>query len=129
MIKNTALSVFLTVLGIFLFNVGFSQENTFKIIKKNNVQNISEYVEAMNNANFDAYRYIEKRRNIAFKSGVIIELLSAQELKRKNISFDFSKAKQYSAKEDVNYIFYIGNNGHIMAGVETKFNGKRYESK
>lgn len=111
------------------YNTAFSQKNTFRVVKKNNVQNISDYVNAMNKANFDAYRYLKKRRNISFKSGVIIELLSAQELKEKNIAFDYSKAKTYNAKNEVNHTFYLGNNGHIMAGVATKFNGKNYESK
>tara|TARA_B100000809_G_scaffold260154_1_gene306550 strand:+ start:4602 stop:4994 length:393 start_codon:yes stop_codon:yes gene_type:complete len=123
-------SLFLTIIGIFILtSAGFSQKNTYEVATKNNVANISDYTDAMDKADFDSYRYINKTRKITFKSGVVIELLSANELKEKNISFDASKASIYNSKTETNHIYHIGNKGHILAGVETKFNGKRYEAK
>tara|TARA_B110000091_G_C13767780_1_gene455209 strand:+ start:129 stop:380 length:252 start_codon:yes stop_codon:yes gene_type:complete len=79
----------------------------------------------MDKADFDSYRYINKTRKITFKSGVVIELLSVNELKEKNIYFDASKASIYNSKTETNHIYHIGNKVQILARVETKLNGKR----
>jgi len=101
----------------------YSQKNTYKIIEKNNVLNISEYRTAMDKANFDTYRYIQKRRKISFDTGVVIELLSVYELQALNIPVDASKGRIYNKNGETNPIYRLGNNGYILAEIKTK-NGK-----
>lgn len=87
----------LTLLGIFFISFfsfsGFTQENTYQIINGTEFDNIQEYKQALNNADMDAYRFIHERRRIIFESGVIVELLSVDELKSANIPVKEERAK------------------------------------
>ena len=46
----------------------------------------------MQEANFDSYRFIDKRRNLVFESGVVVELFSVNEVKALGIAIDETKA-------------------------------------
>ena len=109
----------LTVLSLLIMPEVFSQKNTYEIIKDNSVSNISEYKTAMDKANFDTYRYIQKRRKITFDTGVEIELLSVYELQALEIPVDASRGRIYNAKAETNPIYRLGNNGYISAEIKT----------
>ena len=116
---------FFLLLSILFSSTGISQKDTYYIIKENNVSNIADYSLAMDNANFDSYRYINKRRNIFFDTGVEIELLSVYELQTLKLPVISSKARIYNEKTHTNPIFKLGNNGHIIVEIknqETKTN-------
>ena len=65
---------------------------TFRIINLPNLPDLSLYENAMEEANFDSYRFIDKRRNLTFESGVVIELFSVNEVQALGIVIDETKA-------------------------------------
>lgn len=98
----------------------FAQEGTYKIVKENNLTNVSDYITAMDKANFDSYRYVNNRRKLVFNTGLIIELLSVQELENSGIAVDASKAMVYDPKKLIqNPVYRLNNNGHIIAEFQT----------
>jgi len=66
--------------------------DTYRIINLPNLGNLTPYVDAMKDANFDSYRFLDKRRNLEFESGVVIELFSINEVKVMGIEIDETKA-------------------------------------
>lgn len=93
----------------------FGQTGTYEVVETNNVTNIDEYELAMDKANFDAYRYNSKRRALRFESGVIIELLSADELRAKKIEFNEKSAQQFDpSQKESSYIWRLAPNGYIL---------------
>lgn len=117
---NKILTTSLTVLGLLIISPVFSQSNTYTVVNTNDVTNIIDYKTAMDNANFDSYRYINKRRIITFDTGVEIELLSVYELQDLNIQVDASKGRIYNEKMKTNPIYRLGENGYILAEIETR---------
>ncbi len=89
---------------------------TFRIINLPNLPDLSLYENAMEEANFDSYRFLDKRRNLTFESGVVIELFSVNEVKALGIVIDETKAT--SSKLPKGYIpptYKITNAGEIVA--------------
>ena len=123
---NKLLTTTLTALGLFILSPLFSQSNTYTVTQVNNVENITDYKTAMDKANFDSYRYINKRRKISFDTGVELELLSVTELQKLNIPVDASRGHVYKKKLEINPVFRLGKNGHILAEIDTE---KRPNSK
>jgi len=107
-------------LSILFSSTGISQKDTYYIINENGVPNIADYSSAMDNANFDSYRYITKRRKIFFKTGVEIELLSVYEMQSLKLPVNASKARIYNDKTHTNPIFKLGNNGHILMEIQNQ---------
>jgi len=105
------LSFFVSFLLIASFS--YSQENTYEVIENGSVNDLSVYTEAMNKANFDAYRFMSKRRLIRFKSGVVISLLSEQELLEKGFQITDSKAIPDEIILTNEPIFELRENGYI----------------
>ena len=108
----------LTILVLFIISPLFSQSNTYEITQVNNVANISEYSAAMDEANFDAYRYINRRRIITFDTGVEIELLSVYELQALNIPVNASKGRIYNERTETSPIYRLGLNRRILVEIE-----------
>ena len=65
---------------------------TYRILNLPNLPDLSSYDNAMKEASFDSYRFIDKRRNLVFESGVVIELFSVNEVKALGIVIDETKA-------------------------------------
>ena len=105
------LSFFVSFLLLATFS--YSQENTYEVIENGTVNDLSVYTEAMNKANFDAYRFMSKRRLIRFKSGVVISLLSEQELLEKGFQITDSKAIPDEIILTNEPIFELRENGYI----------------
>ena len=105
------LSFFVSFLLLATFS--YSQENTYEVIENGSVNDLSVYTEAMNKANFDAYRFMSKRRLIRFKSGVVISLLSEQELLEKGFQITDSKAIPDEITLTNEPIFELRENGYI----------------
>jgi len=117
--KKTALT-FVTFLFLSFVSV-YGQEDTYKIVKTNNVLNIDDYKFAMDKANFDSYRYLNTRRKLTFKKGVVLELFSVKELETSGVAVDASKAVVYDPKKIIqNPIYRLGNNGFIIAEFKAK---------
>lgn len=67
------------------FFVKAQSEETFIITQKNNITNIKDYETALRKADLKCYRMLDQRRVLKFDSGVIVELLSVNELLQKGI--------------------------------------------
>mgnify|MGYP000642478010 FL=1 len=92
-----------------------AQEGTYEIIDHSGLTDVSNYESAMDEANFDAFRYEGKRRTLNFKSGVKIELLSATEILAKGIAVDKSKAMKDNAVIKSEPEWELMANGYIRA--------------
>ena len=90
--------------------------HTYRILNLPNLPDLSSYDNAMEEANFDSYRFIDKRRNLVFESGVVIELFSVNEVQALGIVIDETKAT--SDKLPQGYIpptYKITSEGKILA--------------
>ena len=105
------LSFFVSFLLLATFS--YSQENTYEVIENGTVNDLSVYTEAMNKANFDAYRFMSKRRLIRFNPGVVISLLSEKELREKGFQITDSKAIPDEIILTNEPIFELRENGYI----------------
>ena len=108
-------SILLGVSLVFSSILGYAQTDTYLISNNAGATNISDYETVMDVANFDSYRFIDKRRILTFDSGVIIELLSVNEIKQLNLECDETKA----LSEDLpvgypNPLLRLTSAGHII---------------
>ena len=125
-IKSFALLTISIVLIIVSNSISYSQnipnkKQSFKIIDKGNVLDISTYCRSIEKANFDPYRLIDKRRILQFDIGLTIELYSGNELFEtygKKINHDMIQQK--GTEIEYPNIFTISTNGHIVEKMEVK---------
>jgi hypothetical protein len=116
LIKLSSLG-FLALMALCLFpNISFAQTGTFEITSKGNVSDIKLYEDAMNSANFDSYRFQTKRRMINFEAGVLIELLSAEEVESKGLEINKSLALNDSEffNQKNSSSWRLTSSGHII---------------
>jgi len=93
-----------------------SSNETYRIINLPNLGDLTPYEDAMEDANFDSYRFINKRRNLTFDSGVVIELFSINEAKALGISIDETKATSSELPQGYTPPTYkITSDGKIVA--------------
>ena len=72
------------------------------------------FIQSFEKANWDRYRYEDERRELKFENGIVVELLSANELVDLGVSFDMSKVVPKGVKSTSNTVFAINENGHII---------------
>ncbi|MEX1001169.1 MAG: hypothetical protein WDZ35_03560 [Crocinitomicaceae bacterium] len=121
-----SLKLFFLLITLSCGSLAFSQPNTYVIIDEANVANIEDYKKAFDNANFDAYRYIEKNRTIVFDTGVIVELLSVKALKNKGIAVNENRAHAYDPnKKPVPCVWKLSSNGTIVQTFENTSKSKK----
>jgi hypothetical protein len=106
----------------FLFPIQFlsaQNHSSAEIAKKYEIKSSFDkaddfFISSFEKADWDKYRYEDKRRVLRFKNGVVIELLSATELIKLNIPFDENRiiSKGIQSKSDSK--FTINENGHII---------------
>jgi hypothetical protein len=79
--KIAALILFVLLLGFNLKTQAQEKnEKTYQIKDKGNVTNIQPYIDAMDKADMTNHRLRDQRHTITFKTGLTIELFSANEL-------------------------------------------------
>lgn len=72
------------------------------------------FLTSFEKADWDRYRLKEDRRVLNFDNDIVIELLSAEELIERNISYDERKIQSKQNQFDNNTLFVINSNGHII---------------
>ena len=98
-----------------LFSNSLAQPNTFEIVLNGNITDVTQYITAMNNADFSNYFYQNTRRKIVFESGVVIELLSVRELEAKGIQIQQQKFLYYNPNDtSVAPIYKLTEEGVIL---------------
>jgi hypothetical protein len=112
---------FLALTFLLIFStLGFTQSSSSKLVEKKYViskglQNVTEFfLTSFEKADWDRYRLKEDRRVLNFDNDIVIELLSAEELIERNISYDERKIQSKLNQFDDNTLFVINSNGHII---------------
>jgi hypothetical protein len=87
---------------------------SFVITQDGNL-NVTPYNTALESANLDHYRLVNERRFLVFDTGVVVELLSSNELNAQGISFDPRRIITDSSIAATHpAIFKLAANGHIL---------------
>jgi len=92
----------------------FAQDRSYVITDEAQVEDINLYVTAIEKATWDKYRLVDKRRVITFKEGVIIELLSANEMTEQGLKINHSMILKQSPKGSYQPLFVLSENGFII---------------
>ena len=92
----------------------FGQDKSYVLTSPAQVRDINLYITAIDNANWDKYRLLNERRTITFQKGVIIELLSADEMTEKGMEVDLSKILKQKPTTLYKPVFVLGENGYII---------------
>lgn len=86
--------IFILVSFFLLTGISAQISSSFIIIEKGKEADSSPYIEALNKADMNNYRLLDKRVRIIFDAGVIAELLSAKELSAKGIKIQLDKFRE-----------------------------------
>ena len=112
---------FLALTFLLIFStLGFTQSSSSKLFEKkyivsSGLENVTEFfLTSFEKADWDRYRLKEDRRVLNFDNDIVIELLSAEELIERNISYDERKIQSKQNQFDDNTLFVINSNGHII---------------
>jgi len=71
---------------------------SFEIVSTGSVQNISDYINALEHTFLDRYRAVDYRTLMHFQEGVVVELLSAKELRAMGIPVNMDVLNTVSIK-------------------------------
>ena len=96
------------------------QTSTFEIKSVGNEIASDELKNAMNDANFDAFRLYNDRRTLKFKSGAIVELKSVTELVLAGIKVDRENYLKDGVPKGYIEPIYALINGNIVASYSTQ---------
>jgi hypothetical protein len=98
------------------------EENGKTYIFKNPelVSNISSYKKALSTADMTSYRFLNKSSILEFKSGLIVELFSANVLMKSGLKIDKSRVLKSSTNNDGYYFFDISSDGKYIMQIFTK---------
>jgi len=104
------LLIAITVISAFAFTVARS----WVILNPNAVQNVASYEAALDKADLDKYRYVDKRNTLTFDTGLQVELLSANELTAAGLPVNLNKVRTAEPSFDTKPVFSLGANGIIL---------------
>lgn len=98
----------------------FGQSYTFKVLPNQHVKNTKVYIDAIQKANMENYRYRTQPNTLQFNNGLKFVLTSAQELKEngRNINLLSYKNPDEILAESPNYqnpTFKLAENGNLIA--------------
>lgn len=115
----------LTISSILFIGFIYSQtpQNSFVIIENGNAENISDYQNAIQNADFESYRLRNDRLQLSFDNGLKFELVSAYEMQQLGYNID---PINYKENNPLNYqppVLILGSNG--MIGAQHSINPNR----
>ena len=121
----------LLILGCFISKNGISQisgtpKNTFNVIVKANTSESDLASKCVEKSDFSIYRLKSTRRKLTFESGVVIELLSAVEVKNLGYNIDPTFYAEDIDKKYVEPIYSITANGDLIQNhiPSSKFKGQ-----
>lgn len=88
---------------------------TFRIIAATSSINTKKYVDAINGADMEPYRFRTKRNTLSFDDGVKVEFFSAEEIKASGGTIDLYNYSDDRTKNYVEPILHIAESGSIVA--------------
>ncbi len=101
-------------------------KNTFSVLTKANTTDADLASKCIEKSDFNNYRLRNTRRKLTFESGVIVELLSAVELKSLGYNIDPDFFAENMDNKYVEPIYSITANGDLIQNHQpsTKFKGQ-----
>lgn len=97
---------------------------SFVIVNTGSVRNIQAYVDALNGNDIDKYRHMDHRTTMVFKEGVVVELLSANELQTLGLPVDISEVNTTAVDRMRHSQFKLHESGRILELVTTVTKGQ-----
>ena len=85
--KKTLL-IFILILSVSSFTALYAQEKenvTYIFKNSEKITSLKDYSTAISKAQLDCYRMLNQRRSLKFDNGLIVELLSANELEKNRL--------------------------------------------
>ncbi|TND09003.1 MAG: hypothetical protein FD123_1857 [Bacteroidetes bacterium] len=113
---------FLTVVLLFAGSLLYASQTSsqsFVIKEKGTVTDLTPYLDALTKSDLDKYRYFDKRSVMKFENGMIVELLSANEMKALGLSVKTERVRTEDPKFDSGSVFKLAQNG-VLVEVLTK---------
>lgn len=100
----------------FWYAIVFAQTpaQSFVIINQGTVQDLKPYVDALNGNDIDKYRHVDQRTTLVFKEGVVVELLSANELQGLGLPVDLSAVNTTTVDRMRHSQFTLHTSGRIL---------------
>jgi hypothetical protein len=105
---------FIVFLLISLPFFSFTDSRSYVYVNPHVVDNLDAYTTAIGNADFDKYRYFDKRNTLHFDSGLDVELLSANELKEAGIPYKADRIRTEDPAFDTKAVFKLTTDGKIL---------------
>jgi hypothetical protein len=107
-------SFFLTAYNVKAQEQKEVKDLTYIISDNGSVTNIQPYIDALNNSDMRNHRLLNKRNTIVFKTGLKVELFSANEIAKKGGHINLSDYPEYFDKFHQEPIFAIAPNNFII---------------
>lgn len=98
--------------------------NSFVVVKGENTQDAIMASKALETAEMEMYRLRDSRRTLTFKNGVVIELLSAKELKAKGVDINLDSYNEVLPKGYVEPTYLVNDKGQLIQLHEKQNPGK-----
>ena len=103
-------------------------KNTFEITSKVNSPEAVVVAKSIESADLDNYRLRDSRRKLTFENGVVVELLSANELKNLGYKVDPSFYRESLDKNYVEPTYSISDTGMLIQNHHPSFKNKGYNN-
>ena len=105
---------------ILLFSYALAAQSSgsgYVILNPASVQNVSDFVYALNNNDLDRYRHVDHRTMIHFNEGLDVELLSGKEMTESGLPVDMNKVNTSQMDRTRNSQFSLHPSGRIIISV------------
>lgn len=113
------LLLFLLICGIHA-TAQTGNTRSYVITQKGTVTDVAPYEKAMETGNWDKYRYFDKRSVIRFETGLVIELLSANEMQATGLPVLTDRVRTKDPDFDTQSVFRLTSGGIIVEMMRTK---------
>ena len=114
--KKVWMILIFVLAGVFSFSQNKENEK-FNILTFGNVKDIAFYIKSINASNLENWRLQDKRSVLKFDTGFEMELLSANELKKKGFNVDPSQYKTEFPSTYKYPLFNVFPNGIVGAAL------------
>lgn len=106
--------LFLLFLGSISVFAQTPQAKSYVITQKGTVTDVAAYEQAMETGNWDKYRYFDKRSVLRFETGLVVELLSANEMKALGLPVKTDRVRTKDPDFDTGSVFRLTTSGIIV---------------
>ena len=115
----TFLVLFITLIS----SLSYGQEEngkTYQLINPEIIENANSYIMALSTADMTKFRFLDKSTIIEFKSGLKVELFSANRLIDSGVSIDMLRILTSEPVNKGQYVFDLSSDGKYLMQMFTK---------